>query len=306
MGGFCDDPKRNFVQSDSPEFVVTSGGHGWDDAFYAEVRRRTPIHGVRTEHRHEHLCIQSYGAPARQRRIGANDDAWSMRDKGIRVWLPGDEQFCETTAERAHNRFLFVSREAVARILGERFDPRRFAAFHGRVGDAPAVRASLAAIGLDLSAGAPAGRVFAECQIAAVVGWLARAPAATQRRPRLMPRQIERLRDLVDARLAEDLSLAELAAALDLPMRHLRVAMAATFGTSPTRFIQERRLRRAQQMMAASTATLTSIAADCGFADQAHMCRLFRRDVGTSPSAWRRGAAAPGAADAGGAAHSRL
>ncbi len=33
---------------------------------------------------------------------------------------------------------------------------------------------------------------------------------------------------------------------------------------------------------------LSDIAARCGFADQAHLCRLFRQQYAKSPAAWRR------------------
>jgi AraC-like DNA-binding protein len=31
------------------------------------------------------------------------------------------------------------------------------------------------------------------------------------------------------------------------------------------------------------------VALACGFSDQAHLCKVFRRTIGMSPSAWRRG-----------------
>jgi AraC-like DNA-binding protein len=33
---------------------------------------------------------------------------------------------------------------------------------------------------------------------------------------------------------------------------------------------------------------LSQIALSCGFADQAHLARIFRRETGLAPSAWRR------------------
>jgi AraC-like DNA-binding protein len=45
--------------------------------------------------------------------------------------------------------------------------------------------------------------------------------------------------------------------------------------------------------MIESNAPLCEIALDCGLADQAHLCRVFRRMTGTTPSVWRRFAANP-------------
>ena len=54
-----------------------------------------------------------------------------------------------------------------------------------------------------------------------------------------------------------------------------------------------RRLERAQQMMLTTNASLGQIAGECGFADQAHFNKLFRRLVGESPHAWRCGCIRP-------------
>jgi AraC-like DNA-binding protein len=40
--------------------------------------------------------------------------------------------------------------------------------------------------------------------------------------------------------------------------------------------------------MLTTAESLSQIAAQCGMADQAHFCKLFRRLVGESPNAWRR------------------
>jgi AraC-like DNA-binding protein len=42
------------------------------------------------------------------------------------------------------------------------------------------------------------------------------------------------------------------------------------------------------ELMKSSSKALSEIAIDCGFSDQAHMCRQFRRATGVSPNAWRR------------------
>jgi transcriptional regulator GlxA family with amidase domain len=49
-----------------------------------------------------------------------------------------------------------------------------------------------------------------------------------------------------------------------------------------------RRVHRAQGLMLTTTESLSQIAVQCGMADQAHFCKLFRRLVGESPNAWRR------------------
>jgi transcriptional regulator GlxA family with amidase domain len=47
-------------------------------------------------------------------------------------------------------------------------------------------------------------------------------------------------------------------------------------------------MERAQGLMLKSNAPLAQIAIDCGFADQAHLSRLFLQFTGESPGSWRR------------------
>jgi AraC family transcriptional regulator len=53
-------------------------------------------------------------------------------------------------------------------------------------------------------------------------------------------------------------------------------------------YLAERRVERAKLMMTFTREGLTDIALACGFADQSHFNRYFRRIVGMSPGIWRR------------------
>jgi AraC-like DNA-binding protein len=64
--------------------------------------------------------------------------------------------------------------------------------------------------------------------------------------------------------------------------RHFRRRL----GTSPHRYATMRRLERAKRLLDGD-APLAQAAAACGFADQSHMTRQFKRAYGLSPGAWR-------------------
>ena len=58
---------------------------------------------------------------------------------------------------------------------------------------------------------------------------------------------------------------------------------------SPREWLQRERLTYAQSLMTSGDAKLAEIAGICGFCDVYHFGRAFKRAVGVSPAAWRRG-----------------
>lgn len=97
--------------------------------------------------------------------------------------------------------------------------------------------------------------------------------------------------DYIEAHLGRRLDLDELAALAGMApctfSRHFR----RTMGVAPYRHVQERRLRRARSLLSATALPVKEVAAQCGFADQAHMTRHFARRFGSTPAAFRKEAA---------------
>ena len=67
--------------------------------------------------------------------------------------------------------------------------------------------------------------------------------------------------------------------------RRLRTAT----GRSGYALVVERRIQRAKQLLGDGDLALKQVAAACGFSDQAHMTRMFRARVGTTPGRFRKG-----------------
>lgn len=98
-----------------------------------------------------------------------------------------------------------------------------------------------------------------------------------------------RLRDLVEARLCEpDLRTADLAAALGVSDRAVQYAF-ARMSTTPSAYIQDRRLARGADLLRADPGRpVTEIAFELGFNDSSYFSRCFRQRYGVPPSHWRR------------------
>lgn len=100
--------------------------------------------------------------------------------------------------------------------------------------------------------------------------------------------QERRAKELMAANLTGNITLAELAKACELSVRHFTRAFRGSTGMSPHAWLLNLRIEKAKQLLTDSRRTLVDIAFDCGFADQSHFTRVFRRSIGMSPGAWRR------------------
>ena len=103
----------------------------------------------------------------------------------------------------------------------------------------------------------------------------------------LDPRRLRRVSEYIEAHLSEELSVEMLANQAYLSPFHFARAFKAATGTTPHRYLTDRRIERAKALIAEGRLPLAEIAHVCGFSSQAHFTRWFKRIVGTTPGAYR-------------------
>lgn len=104
-------------------------------------------------------------------------------------------------------------------------------------------------------------------------------------------RAVARAREIIDARFAEEIGLADLACAVGLSRAHLIRAFKAETGLSPHAWQVDRRFRAACRLLAAGEAP-AEVAATVGFCDQSHLNRVFKARMGVTPGMFAAGARA--------------
>ena len=114
------------------------------------------------------------------------------------------------------------------------------------------------------------------------LGFLAANDEKGRRRPEIC-RVVEVLRD----RFAESISLDQLTETAGLSKFHLIRLFRDEVGLAPHAFQLQLRISRARELLASGT-SVVEVAAACGFADQAHFSRCFKRAVGYTPGAFQR------------------
>jgi AraC-like DNA-binding protein len=104
----------------------------------------------------------------------------------------------------------------------------------------------------------------------------------------LSARNERRAREIIDANLAGEVSLADLATQCELSPRHFARAFKQSMGVPAHHWMVMRRCERAKELLRDPGLPISDIAISCGFADQSHFTRTFTRVVGISPGAWRK------------------
>ncbi len=113
------------------------------------------------------------------------------------------------------------------------------------------------------------------------------SPGVAMRRG-LSPAQERRAKEFLTAQLDGDASISAAAEACGLSRSYFIKSFRESTGKTPYRWLVELRLSRARNMLAKSGDAIAEIAIACGFADQSHLTRMFTREIGVPPSAWRR------------------
>lgn len=105
--------------------------------------------------------------------------------------------------------------------------------------------------------------------------------------PGLSADRRRRVQEYVEARLADRITVAELAGVANLSQWHFCRSFQRAMGMSPARYIMSRRLELARQLLRGDLA-VQEVALACGFASQSHFCDAFKREVGRTPSEFRQ------------------
>jgi AraC family transcriptional regulator len=140
------------------------------------------------------------------------------------------------------------------------------------------------ALNCDLSA----ARTSAAHLAAFLANKLSRDVHITPARGGLAPWQKRKVRNHIENGLEGQLPVEDLAKLVSLSPSHFCRVFKESFGESPHSYVTRLRVERARTLMLTTSESLSQIALACGLADQAHLCRCFRRVTGTTPGFWRR------------------
>ena len=146
----------------------------------------------------------------------------------------------------------------------------------------------LVQLGLNLHAAArESSTLYRDSLAAAFATQLARVVTGVNEQDRRIDPRLGRALQYIHDHLAEDITLADLAAAAAMSPFHFSRCFKAQTGLAPYAFVIARRMERAKELLRATRLPVAEIAWRVGYRNPAKFATQFRRLTGATPGEWR-------------------
>ena len=155
------------------------------------------------------------------------------------------------------------------------------------------VGALAATVNAERIAGFPSGRLFLDSveqalAVALVNDYAVRHHSLQTHRGGLGSARLRRIKEFIDAKIEDDLTLCEMAQAVELSTAYFSRMFRKSTGETPHQFLLRRRLERAKKMLRSADERVLDVAVACGFKSQQHFAQAFRHLCGVSPTEYRQ------------------
>lgn len=150
-----------------------------------------------------------------------------------------------------------------------------------------------AAVNAEMVAGFPSGRLFLDSVEQAIAIALVNGHAVGHRpvqmyRGGLGSARLRRIKELVHAKMEDDVGLDDMAQSVGLSTAHFARMFRKSTGETPHQFVLRQRIERAKAMLRTPDSRVLDVAVACGFKTQQHFAQVFRDVCRVSPTEYRQ------------------
>lgn len=285
--------------------LASSSGLAWSDALGVELRRHLQLQCNHFVQPANEVVLTVRGATQIRRRSTGDREQRFVARPGTACLCPRDVdvQYLQLGKAPLHMLHLYLPHDlfGLASVAaGSRLPDQLI--YTGGIHD-PLIEHVGHAIVRELNAPGWASSTLVESLSISLTAHLlqryGRTPDHTRRRLQgggsrgsgLDARRLSRVLEYIDQYLDADLSLAAMAEVACLSVFHFARAFKQSMGVSPHQYVSSRRIDRAKQMLARSSAMVEDVAIALRFSSSANFSRAFKRAVGVTPRDYARSAA---------------
>jgi len=276
------------------EIRAASDHYGWS-SLYASVQREAPYEDAFAAV-DDHLLILHLDGPVTIHRRLHHKQASRVIPPGGMFTMPGGMDFAVRLGGSLQTLHVYLRRGMVEEVAADivRGDPAHveLAPIFGD-GDQLIERLMLEIRDV-LENWDPSATAYVDYLVRAIAARLIREhssssapPNTAYQRAKMGRGQLAKAIDFMEANLERSIDLAAIASAANLSPSHFARQFRARIGMAPHRYLVQLRTERAKRLLTETGEPIAEIAFSCGFANQEHLTRLFKRIVGTTPAGYR-------------------
>ena len=157
--------------------------------------------------------------------------------------------------------------------------------------DDPVIQQLALALKLEIQTGCMSGRLYGELLGTALAARLVQSYAVSKpefKANGLPQSQLARVIDYMKANLTQDLSILDLATLTSMSESHFSRSFKQSVGISPYQYLMQQRVEQAKELLEKQSIAISTIALNCGFANQTHLTKVFRQMTGITPKAYQK------------------
>lgn len=278
---------------DSVDVKVSSHGAPWDSALSAELDLVAP-----SEMKDVYISRTTIVQPMADhqfavQRLGQQSRYEGGLGEGVIHIDPLGSLTGALWTEPMHVLFLMPSESTFQLVLAElRSPPSRFELLRTSYAQDAQIRQIGYAVLAECRSGFASGRLYGESLAIALTARLvtcysSRPGSLVGGNEGLPAWRLRRVTDFIEENIGAELALAEIAAVAGFSEYHFSRMFKLSTGRTPHRYVMERRVARAKELLALGTMPITEIGICLGFGDQSHLTTVFKKHTGTTPKHFR-------------------
>lgn len=240
-----------------------------------------------------HYVAWHLGGAKRSHRSGEGRNQVVDIASGALSIVPAGSAYQWSTQRPIEFAHLYLSPGAIERVGAEEYDRDNVAlCLEDRLGVQDGLMQALFSAMLDEVVLRSGSRLYMDTLLHLLMLRLLRGYAAAPIAPlrtccSIAPARLRWVLDYIEANLASDISLADLAGVAAMSPFHFSRAFASVTGTPPNTYLVQRRIEYGKTLLREGAEPVSLIAARCGFHSAGQLCRMLKHTTGFSPLHYR-------------------